>query len=271
VVNLCIGTEYYWQVTARDFGGDAVLAGSPVWSFTTDATPPRWMLVPGVTNVRDIGGWILPDNKHRIRQGCIYRSGQLVYRSGESDTRRRITWEGSEVLLNDLKIRTDLDLRGVYDRREAGPVFDESVVKWIHVPIIPYGGIMDEGQQAQFRKVFEVFADAKNCPILFHCAAGADRAGTVAFLLHGLLGMSMEDSLRDYEMTTLSQSGVRSRKRADVQAMLAELRSLVSPDERDDLAAQAEAYVRRIGITDEEIATIRRILIEEIPSSAPTH
>jgi len=37
--------------------------------------------------------------------------------------------------------------------------------------------------------------------IFFHCTIGTDRTGTMAYFLEGLLGVSEEDRLRDYEMT----------------------------------------------------------------------
>jgi len=52
-----LGRKYYWKVSALRFG--KIQAESPVWSFTTDPTPPRWIRVPGMTNMRDIGGWPL--------------------------------------------------------------------------------------------------------------------------------------------------------------------------------------------------------------------
>ena len=37
--------------------------------------------------------------------------------------------------------------------------------------------------------------------IFFHCTIGTDRTGTIAYFLEGLLGVSEENRLRDYEMT----------------------------------------------------------------------
>ena len=51
--------------------------------------------------------------------------------------------------------------------------------------------------------------DGKN--IYFHCSAGADRAGTTAYLLEGLLGVDDETRYQDYELTTLSGRADRTR------------------------------------------------------------
>ena len=46
--------------------------------------------------------------------------------------------------------------------------------------------------------------------VYFHCAGGADRTGSLAFLIEGLLGVSEEDLSKDYEVTYYSGS---NRKR----------------------------------------------------------
>ena len=51
--------------------------------------------------------------------------------------------------------------------------------------------------------------------IFFHCFGGADRTGTVAFLVEALLGVSESDMSKDYELTTYSSSRVGDRLRTD--------------------------------------------------------
>ena len=43
--------------------------------------------------------------------------------------------------------------------------------------------------------------DVAHDSIFFHCKIGTDRTGTLAYFLEGLLGVSEEDRLRDYELT----------------------------------------------------------------------
>ena len=47
--------------------------------------------------------------------------------------------------------------------------------------------------------------------LYFHCRIGADRTGTLAYLLEGLLGVSEEDRYRDYEMTVFFGLDERTR------------------------------------------------------------
>lgn len=67
VFNLEIARTYCW--TVRDAKGDVVGAGR----FRTADETPRFIRVPGVPNVRDLGGRIGLGGR-RIRQGFVYRS-----------------------------------------------------------------------------------------------------------------------------------------------------------------------------------------------------
>ena len=249
--HLHIATRYFWKVAATRSGRRA--AESPVWSFTTNSAPPRWIRVPGITNVRDVGGWPLPGNRI-VRQGVIYRSSEM-------NSHLDITEEGQEILTHELGIRTDLDLRG--DTEETEPVLDTRMVRWINIPVVPYEGIGEETARKSYRKVFETFADASNYPVLFHCWGGADRGGTVAFLLGALLGMSMEDLIRDYEVTSLSIWGARSRESDEFKRMLNVLAR--SGNGNDNINEQVENYLRAAGLAEKHIASIRTQCIAPDP------
>ena len=251
IPHLHLGAPYFWKVTAMDNGRP--VAESATRRFTTDRTPPRWIHVPGITNVRDLGGWRLPDGG-AVRQGSVYRSSEM-------DAHLQITAEGRRVLIDELGIRTDLDLRRLTE--VAGPVLDAERVQWIHVPVDPYGSLASEeetGREA-YRRVFEVFADPGNYPILFHCWGGADRGGTVAFLLGALVGMAADDLARDYELTSLSIWGERSRESEEFVSLLRAL--ALFGDDGDSINQRAEHYARAIGVTASQIQHIRDVLVGE--------
>ena len=65
------------------------------------------------------------------------------------------------------------------------------------------------------RDIFAVLSDESNYPVYFHCNAGADRTGTLAFLIEGLLGVSYADTIRDFELTSFSKFGERLRSKVD--------------------------------------------------------
>jgi hypothetical protein len=243
VRNLFVGVRYYWKVVA---GSNRIRpVESEVWSFSTHPAMPRWVFVPGITNMRDLGGW-------RVRQGVVYRSSAM--------SSRRVRRETANILLDELRIRTDLDLRA--KNEGAGPVLDETLVRWCHAPVPAYGDFATEEGLVRYRDALRIFAEPANYPILCHCRAGADRVGTIVVLLLGLLGVSMEDLALDYELTSLSVWGKRSRYSGPFQAMLDGLRQF-APD-TDDIRRQIESYMLAAGLSEEEIGTIRNTLLEPV-------
>jgi len=255
VVNLHIGTRYYWKVVGHD--RESVLAVSSVGTFKTHSSTPRWLQVPGISNVRDLGGWGLPGNQ-RIRQGLAYRSSEM---NGHLD----IADEGARVLIEDLKIRTDLDLR----RSDESPrsALDPAMVKWVNIPVEPYSDIFKNENRIRYRKIFAIFADPSFYPILFHCYGGCDRGGTIAFLLQGLLGLDRDSMIRDYELSSLSIFGERSCSSGSpssrgFQSLLAALQPF--GDGEDGIGKQVENCILSIGVTSEEIASIRDHLTEKV-------
>jgi protein-tyrosine phosphatase len=245
VRNLAIGTHYCWKVRAE--GRRIEPVESPVWAFRTHPALPRWVFVPGITNMRDLGGWPTADGR-RVRQGLVYRSSAM--------STHRMHGETERILLDELNIRTDLDLRSKDER--ASPVLDEGRVRWLHTPVPPYGEFASESGMARYRNALRVFTDPGNYPILCHCRAGADRVGTVVFLLLGLLGVEIDNLARDYELTSFSVWGKRSRNSAAFQAILEALRTYPGATVNE----QIENFVLAIGLTAGEIARLRESLLE---------
>ncbi len=245
VRNLYVGTRYYWKVRAE--GRRIEPVESAVWSFRTHPALPRWVFVPGITNMRDLGGWPTTGGG-QVRQGLVYRSSAM--------SSRRMRGETERILLDELHIRTDLDLRSKDERPH--PVLDEDRVRWQHAPVPPYGEFATEAGKNRYLNALRVFADPDAYPILCHCRAGADRVGTVVFLLLGLLGVGFDDLARDYELTSFSVWGKRSRHSAAFQAIAAALQMYPG----DTINEQIENYAIAIGLVPAEIDRIRRILLE---------
>ena len=66
------------------------------------------------------------------------------------------------------------------------------------------------------RKIFSYLADRNNYPFYIHCSAGADRTGTLCALINGVLGVSEDDLIRDYELTSFSKQGNRWRSASNI-------------------------------------------------------
>jgi protein tyrosine/serine phosphatase len=254
VYNLSIGTPYYWKIVARAIQDNSemgrVLAESGVGHFSTNPTPPRWICVPGVTNVRDIGGWPLPDGR-RVRQGMIYRGSEM-------NSHCAISPEGHTVMVDDLGILTDLDLRGMGEERK--PVLDIKKVEYINIPVLAYDSIASPEYTGRYRAVFNLLATRSMYPIFMHCWGGADRTGTVAFLILALLGVSNDDLSTEYELTSLSVWGERRRNLDAFQVLLQTLELFAAKG--SSIQTQVERYMKVIGVTGEEVERIKEILTE---------
>ncbi len=250
VHNLLLGKTYYWKVLAAK--DEEITGTSCVFCFTAALEPPRWIQAEGLSNVRDIGGWPLGNGK-RIRQG-------LVFRGCEMEFHHIITENGKKTLLNELNIKTDLDLRG----EAVGKVSCSALganVQFCLIPVKAYNEFLEESEKDVCRKIFKLFTNKENYPFYIHCWGGADRTGTLIFLLCAILGMSEDDLYLDYELTSLSIWGERSRHSELFQAFLQELNTYGG--NTCPINQKCKKYLLSAGVTEHDINVIKRILIED--------
>lgn len=198
VYNLKIGTRYYWTV------GD-----EPPATFVTFDAPPRNLSVGGVINVRDLGGW-KTESGRRVKQGLLYRTSALdCYSEDEKKMKPLIDADGIKTLKDTLGIKTEIDLRVDHEGDSGYPPEGktESVlgdgVNYLHCPIL-LGAENYLSSIASLRTVFQTLAEPKNYPVAYHCAVGADRTGSISYLILGLLGVPYADMMRDYMWTNFS-------------------------------------------------------------------
>lgn len=164
-----------------------------------------------ICNMRDLGGWKIGENK-RVRYDYLYRSCNW---SSVDKT--------SESQLKALGMRTELDIR--YSSSSKSYAKSEHPIDGINYvnlgmgqydAILPNSGKYYGTAHANFKNMFELLAKKESYPLTFHCTYGADRTGTLAFLINGLLGVSYEDLCSDFELTTFY--GGSKRWRSDIDA-----------------------------------------------------
>ena len=279
LANLELGKTYYWQVWSnvkcREYPcgftyPDRCRCGrtrhgtiSDARTFTTADTPPRWIALEGrVSNVRDLGGWRTADGR-KVKTGLVYRGQGLNDNSlaGLRKGRNRLMVEDVAYMTGTLGIRTDLDLR--HDREvadmAASPLGEG--VRFVRRSSPEYGGIFASPGRETMAANFRLFCDRANFPIYFHCIAGADRTGTLAYVLNGVLRVAKEDLERDWESTFYPElPGVEN---PDYWRSLAHLDRGFAKygHEGDTLQRRIELYLLDIGITPEEIATFKKIML----------
>jgi protein-tyrosine phosphatase len=176
----------------------------------------RHILLEGCLNLRDIGGYESVDGR-RVRTACVYRSDEL----------HALTDADLEAL-GDLGIRVVFDLRNDHERAArpsrlppgiellersspSGGGDSRSTEEQIATGTLPvkddvyfatvYVDLLDR-LAPELRLIVERAVAAPTRPLLFHCAAGKDRTGIVAAVLLGLLDVSEETILDDYELTS---------------------------------------------------------------------
>lgn len=240
VYNLRVGTVYFWKVKSGE-------TESGVKKFRTDDTV-RYINVDGARNVRDLGGW------NGLNQGWAFRGSELDYVEEHKRDGLNLTDAGRKVLHDDLGIKTDLDFR--VTALTESPIGSD--VKFVNGYRI--GSYMAAFTSALFSGAIKTFADIDNYPIYFHCWGGADRTGTVAFILEALCGVTETELAMDYELTTFSVFGHRTRtdnpwyKYASMVAKLKEYPGAT-------LKEKAENYaMTTLGLTRSEVSNIQSIL-----------
>lgn len=255
--NLLIGQKYFWRIKASDPQNIELKKEvfSKIRSFRTSDVAPRWLNVPGLTNVRDIGGWKTASGK-TIRQNMIFRGCEFDHHLHLEDS-------GKKILLDDLNIKTDLDLRGKGEWKNALNYYSplgKKRVQWVNIPLSSYEKIFTDSQKKLYRQIFQILADEKSYPLYVHCWGGADRTGTLILVLNAILGVSDSDLCADYELTSLSIFGKRSIFSKDFTSFSAQLDQLGSSSE--SMSVKLERHLLSAGVSREEIEKIRKILLE---------
>ncbi len=262
VGNLEIAREYEWTVWSRAAGAEPE---SATGTFRTEDRAPRLLDVPGIPNFRDLGGRIGLDGR-RVRQGLVFRSSGLNLNASDEDPETKTRTPGASriddsnrsLLLDTLGIRTEIDLRtdeecyGM-DGSPLGPT-----VVWAHIPTWAYEGFQGEWCRGQLAEVLKTFLDPAAYPINFHCISGADRTGSLAFLLNALLGVDEEELWRDWEVTGFWSTEPKFNHADRFQKLVAGFDKWPG----DTLRERVEAYFLGLGFTDADLARLRDLLLE---------
>ena len=252
--NFRVGTAYRW-------GLDVKGKGSATSRFVTEDVPPRLIRVPGVPNLRDLGGWKTADGR-RVRQGLLYRSANLCENAAECPgrpPRTRMTPTTCHYMTNALGIRTELDLRSP---KECEGLFGSPLgpsVQRVEVSSGCYSQMDKPWAKEALLKALRLIADERSLPLLFHCSGGRDRTGTFAFIVNGLLGVSPEDLARDWDATALWDN---ERDWFNRNNSYAALLAVMGAYPGSTLNERIKAYVKAAGFSDAEIAHLRSLLLQ---------
>lgn len=118
------------------------------------------------------------------------------------------------------------------------------------------------------KKIFDPLFDyvIAGHPTYFHCSAGADRTGVVAFLCEAVLGMSQSDMDKEYELTCF-YSGVENdnqARRRNETVWTREI-NIINSYSGATFRDKAVNYMVSCGITIEKINAFRAAMINGTP------
>ncbi|MBO4934262.1 MAG: bacterial Ig-like domain-containing protein [Clostridia bacterium] len=252
--NLLVDTDYYWAI---DVNG----AQSAVGTFHT-ANTVSTLWIEGVSNTRDLGGWITEDGLYRVKYNVAFRGARFD----------NITDAGLAAVA-DLGIKTDVDLRTQNEGVQA-PLGD--LAAW-HLVGSSGAAMYYSDEAASIGNLtspyvagtvegVRVYADASNFPAYFHCSYGRDRTGTLGLMLLGLCGVGRNDILADYELTFLSEWGGGGISASGHTKLLTRtmdwLQETYAPE--GTLKEAVEGYLLSAGLTADEISAVRANMLERI-------
>lgn len=229
--------------------------------------------IPGVANVRDVGG--IPVGSSRVRSGQLLRSGQLA----------SLTPEGDALLRK--QVRQVVDLRDDAEvEREPSALVD---VRTTRIPLFlgSVGSFFDQDMDlagmyrhliddsaARLREAVGIIAEGE--PTLVHCTVGKDRTGVTVALALSAIGADRRAVIADYALTASQLPEDRNRAITQyLRTHMPEARNALqlateSPapvmaallDDIDQRYGSTAAYLREAGMTDSELDALATALID---------
>lgn len=178
-------------------------------------TAARNVVIPGIQNFRDIGGYNAMKGK-KTRWGMLYRSSQV----------ESLSYSTFKELKN-LGIKTVIDLRTAQEVAKT-PRLEEQGLKVVHIPIgsiniediirkVCEGKIENDSisrlmlrvnremviyYRAEYKKMFDVL-EKENYPMMILCMSGMDRAGIASAMILSVLGVNNETIMEDYLLSNM--------------------------------------------------------------------
>ena len=233
--------------------GDTTLQDSVDSSGTADSVVQS---DTGSSGVTDSAAKNNTGSSGTVRQGMIFRCGKL---SADDTGETLITEEGIRVMREELKVRSEIDLRTVDDLENGGitvsPLGED--ISYYSVPLESGGNIILLNRDS-LKDIFEIFGDESNYPIVFHCSIGTDRTGMVAFLINGLLGVSEDDLYRDFLFSNFGEIG-KMRAPSIIKTYI----ETVETAQGDTLSEKIYNYLVDAGVEAEDLDELIRIMTFE--------
>lgn len=251
IYNLIPGHIYQWYV--KNSSGKITDSGR-----LKSKNALRMLYFAGPHNMRDLGGWACDGGT--IKYGLLVRGGAF----GDNPSKEDIK------LANDIGIKWQIDLRQEGETTlTSSPIgnevhYENIQLNGYYYDIINPSGSIYYNVILVLRKIMDAVVHGE-C-VYYHCSLGADRTGTISYMLEALLGMSRADMDKDYELTTFYiypfQSNTRTRTRSDYNAMISYLESLNG----NTFVDKVVQWYLDAGFSIKELNAFRKAVIDGTPS-----
>ena len=244
--------------------------------------PARHLDLEGAYNVRELGGYRTADGRS-TRWRTFLRADSL----------HRLS-DGSQAALLDYGIRAVIDLRRSVELEERPNVFAGSPGVAYHQQDIAgekpmwelagdpapedrtdrrawgYAMTLDH-RRTPIRETLATLSEPSARPALFHCAGGTDRTGIIAALVLGIAGVPPETIVADYTLSAkyLTEKYFAEEKSPEEGFTWETYQARYCPPEvmaqtlkhLEDQYGGTEAYARAIGLTNDQIGSLRNSLV----------
>ena len=248
IYNLIPKLSYYYKVEA-----DGVIVAE---GRIHTSGQVRMIYVPSVHNVRDLGGWPTIDGRH-VKYGKIFRgttlNGTFVADSVDLETLRQ------------LGIAAEIDMRAYYNDSYGVSAFGFTSTG--NPPSFLYtnnsGQLPEDLSKTMFlnrwRRSFQFIVNNLRVgrSIYEHCVSGADRTGYLSLLLEGLLGVTYDGLVKDYELTTFFSEG---RVKSRIEPVLDYIKALEGATLQDKFNTY---FIEKVKVSQDDIDYFRSEMLKD--------
>lgn len=208
-------------------------------------------------------------NFREIRMGSI-GTGTLYRSSSPIDPELNRNREADEAMLK-AQIHTVMNMADHKDDLQAYEDYAKTWYSGCDIIALNMGvNFNDPSFAEKLAEGLRFFAD-HNGPYLIHCREGKDRTGIASALLECLMGASAEEIMEDYMKTYIVFYGVEQDSEAYQKIaqtnIVTTLQNLFAVkdlyDPQLDLSGCAETYLKKIGLNEKEITSLKNNLSKD--------
>lgn len=207
---------------------------------------------PRGRNCRDLGGWDCDGGM--VRYGLLVRAGEL-------------NPVDKELMVDRVGIKTEICLLPTSEQLPESLWGIDRVVN-------PQELDFQYQTSSEYYKQWKLYLTAalnsvvRGKPVIFHCGAGADKTGTLAVMLMGILGCSQSDIDADFELTMFAWGTQTWRNRTynSYRGYINKIKAIpLVGGLADTFRNHCISFALSLGITVEEINAFRTAMIDGTP------